>query len=158
MNTNQKLPSDSLKRTHPGKIAAIVSAAALAIALGVTGGSAWAARSANTAAAPRAIAVAQIPVNVPMTLSPSSVEGSEAVDAAQVAAAVQAAAEAAAAVATQHQSSGFGGNAPAGTPIPLVLDNDPNSGSYGQMVIVNPDTFCASNGGTTRSDGVAVCS
>jgi len=49
------------------------------------------------------------------------------------------------------------GNAPSGTPIPLHLDNDPNPGSYGQMVIVNLDAFCASHGGTTRSDGAPVC-
>lgn len=49
------------------------------------------------------------------------------------------------------------GQAPAGTPIPMHLDTDPNSGSYNQMVIMNPDQFCASNGGTTAPDGTAVC-
>jgi hypothetical protein len=74
------------------------------------------------------------------------------------AAAAQAAADAAAAAAPDPGPGYAPGQAPAGTPIPMHLDNDPNSGSYGQTVIANPDTFCASNGGTTRSDGVAVCS
>lgn len=74
--------------------------------------------------------------------------------------AAKAAADAAtAAKASQHSSAGWpAGQAPAGTPIPLHLDNDPNSGSYGQMVIENPDQFCASNGGTTAANGEAVCS
>ena len=49
------------------------------------------------------------------------------------------------------------GQAPAGTPIPTHMDTDPNSGSYNQMVIMNPDQFCASSGGTTAPDGTAVC-
>jgi len=78
--------------------------------------------------------------------------------AAAQAAADKAAADAAAAAASDPGPGYAPGQAPAGTPIPMHIDNDPNSGSYGQMVIANPDTFCASNGGTTRSDGVAVCS
>lgn len=50
------------------------------------------------------------------------------------------------------------GQAPAGTPIPKYLDTDPNSGSYNQMIIENPDQFCASKGGTTAADGTQVCS
>lgn len=75
------------------------------------------------------------------------------------AAAAQAAADAAAKAAVKKSTSGYAaGQAPAGTPIPMHLDTDPNSGSYGQQVIENPDQFCASNGGTTGSGGVAVCS
>jgi len=61
MNTNQKLPSDRLmQRTHPGRIAAIISAAVLAVAVGTGAGSVWVARQANTAPAPRAVAEAPL--------------------------------------------------------------------------------------------------
>jgi hypothetical protein len=75
-------------------------------------------------------------------------------------AAAQAAADAAAKAAAQRtaqQTSYAPGQAPAGTPIPLHLDTDPNSGSYNQMVIEPPDQFCASDSGTTGAGGVQVC-
>lgn len=48
------------------------------------------------------------------------------------------------------------GQAPAGTPIPTHLDEDPNSGSYGQYIIMDPGFFCASHSGNDTG-GVQYC-
>lgn len=44
-----------------------------------------------------------------------------------------------------------------GTPLPLIKDDDPNSGQYGQMVIeYDPGSYCSAHSGTTRN-GVPEC-
>ncbi|WP_146116815.1 hypothetical protein [Microbacterium sp. MYb64] len=61
-------------------------------------------------------------------------------------------------VVTYHGPVQWGGAPqPSGTPLPLTLDDDPNSATYGQMVFqYDPGSYCAAQSGTTR-DGQGQC-
>jgi len=122
MNTNQKLPSDTLKQpTSRRKVAAVVVATALTVALAYVGGSTWAARQANTAPAPRAVADAPLLSHAEVTESAQIAQDSQQAAADEKArqdlAAQQAAAAAAAQAAAAHHSSSAGGpiRCPAGS-------------------------------------------
>ncbi len=46
---------------------------------------------------------------------------------------------------------------PSGTPLPMKLDTDPNSGQFGEMIIAaDPGSWCASHSGSTIN-GVPTC-